>query len=196
MRSVTMAIARSMSIIGHPFLVVPSAVLAVLLHRDAASTAAVAVPVCGVCVGAFAFSLWQVHRGRWQHIDASVTTERSSLNLFLATVLLIGAAVGFYQKAEPGLSIGLLLSGLLIVLAMMVSPWAKLSLHAAFAAFSVLLLWSLTVWHLVLAGAAAAGICWSRVVLGRHTIGEVLAGSGLGALFGACFWFMLTRNGR
>ena len=191
----TMAIARSVSIIGHPLLVVPAAVLAVLLHRGAAYAAVVVVPVCGVGAAAFAFSLWQVHRGRWQHIDASVTTERRSLNLFLATVLLLGGTVGFYQRAEPGLSIGLFLSGLLIVLAMMVSPWAKLSLHAAFAAFSVLLLWPLTVWHLMLAGAVAAGICWSRVALGRHTLGEVLAGSGLGALFGACFWFVLTRNG-
>ena len=151
--------------------------------------------ICAIGAAAFAFSVWQVRRGRWQHIDASSTAERSSLNSFLAIVLLLGALIGFYQLAEPGLPLGLLLCALLIVIVMMVSPWAKLSLHAAFAAFAVLLLWPLNIGHVALAGVTAAGICWSRVRLGRHTVAEVLAGSVLGALFGACFWFMLQTHG-
>ena len=87
------------------------------------------------------------------------------------------------------------MSGLLIVAVMLVSPWVKLSLHASFAAFAVLLLWPLKLWYVALASVAAAGICWSRVMLGRHTTVEVLGGSFLGGLFGACFWFAVRAHG-
>ena len=190
-----MAIARSLSIIGHPFVVVPAAVLALLLYGHVTSAALIVSVVCGISALVFAFSLWQVRRGHWEHIDASGRTERSSLNIFLATVLFLSAGIGFYQLPQPGLPLGLLLSGLLIVVVMLVSPWAKLSLHASFATFAVLLLWPLKPWHIALASVAAAAICWSRVVLARHTIVEVLAGSLLGGFFGACFWFALRTHG-
>ena len=191
----TMAIARGVSTIGHPLLVVPAAVLAVLLYRQTASAASILAPVCGICAVAFTFSFWQVRRGRWQHIDASLKAERSSLNLFLASVLLLGAVIGFYRGVDTGLSLGLFLSGVLIVIVMMLSPWTKLSLHAAFAAFAALLLWPLNVWLVALAAGATAGICWSRVMLGRHTVGEVIAGSALGALLCTGFWFILRMQG-
>jgi len=105
------------------------------------------------------------------------------------------AAVAFYQLPGLGLPLGLLLSGLLIVAVMLGSPWVKLSLHASFAAFALLLLWPLKLWYVALASVAAASICWSRVVLGRHTIAEVLGGSFLGGLFGACFWLVLLAHG-
>jgi membrane-associated phospholipid phosphatase len=86
------------------------------------------------------------------------------------------------------LSLGLLLCGLLIVVAMAVSPWIKLSLHASFAAFAAVLLWPLPLWQFALASLAAAAIGWSRVRLARHTAAEVWVGSLIGALLGACFW--------
>ena len=195
MRATPMAIARSLSILGHPLVVVPVAVATLVLHENTSSAVSIVSMICGIAGVVLAFSFWQVRRGHWQHIDASARAERRSLNLFLAIVLFLGAAIAFYQLPEPGLSFGLLLSGLLIVAVMVVSPWVKLSLHASFAAFAVLLLWPLKLWYVALASIAAAGICWSRVVLGRHTIAEVLGGSFLGGLFGACFWLVLLAHG-
>ena len=195
MRATPMAIARSLSILGHPLVVVPVAVVTLVLHERTSSAALIVSVICGIAGVVLAFSFWQVRRGQWQHIDASALAERRSLNVFLAIVLFLGAAIAFYQLPEPGLSFGLLLSGLLIVAVMLVSPWVKLSLHASFAAFAVLLLWPLKLWYVALASIAAAGICWSRVVLGRHTVVEVLGGSLLGGLFGACFWLVLRQHG-
>ena len=124
----------------------------------------------------------------WQHVDASLVQERRSLNLFLAIVLFLAAAIAFVASAEPGLTLGLALSGLLIVLVILASAWVKLSLHASFAAFAVVLLWPLPFWFVAIAALAAASICWSRVLLARHTVIEVVAGSLLGAIIGACFW--------
>lgn len=195
MRATSMALARSLSILGHPLVVVPGAVVTLVLHEGTSSAALIVSVVCGMAGVVLAFSFWQVRRGQWQHVDASARAERRSLNVFLAIVLLLGAAVASYQLPESGLSLGLLLPGLLIVAVMLVSPWVKLSLHASFAAFAVLLLWPLKPWYVALASVAAAGICWSRVVLARHTIVEVLGGSFLGGLFGACFWFVLRSHG-
>ena len=134
MRAASMAIARSLSILGHPLVVVPGAVGTLVLHERTSAGALIVSVVCGIAGVVLAFSFWQVRRGQWQHVDASARGERRSLNLFLALVLFVGAAVTFYQLPEPGLSLGLLLSGLLIVAVMLVSPWIKLSLHASFAA--------------------------------------------------------------
>jgi membrane-associated phospholipid phosphatase len=189
------AIARSLSILGHPLVVVPGAAATLVLHGHTSSAALIVSVVCGISGVVLAFSFWQVRRGQWQHVDASARAERRSLNLFLVTVLLLGAAVAFFKLTEPGLSLGLLLSGLLIVAMMLVSPWVKLSLHASFATFAVLLLWPLRLWYVLLSGVAAVAICWSRVVLGRHTVVEVLGGSLLGGLFGVCFWLVLGSRG-
>src|SRR6266567_2769971 len=189
MRATPMAIARSLSILGHPLVVVPGAVAILVLHGRTSSAALIVSVVCGIAGVVLGFSFWQVRRGHWQHVDASAHAERRSLILFLA------AAVAFYQVPEPGLSLGLLLSGLLIVVMMSVSPWVKLSLHAAFAAFAVLLLWPLKLWYVGPASMAAAGICWSRVLLARHTVVEVVGGSLLGGLFGGCFWLVLRSHG-
>ena len=195
MRATTMAIARSLSILGHPFIVVPVAVATLVLHERASSAALIVSAICGIAVAVLAFSFWQVRRGQWQHIDASAQSERRSLNLFLALVLFSGAAVAFYQLPGRGLSLGLLLSGLMIGVVMLVSPWGKLSLHASFATFAALLIWPLELGYAALASVAAAGICWSRVALHRHTIVEALGGSLLGGLFGACFWLVLRPHG-
>jgi hypothetical protein len=195
MRATPMALARSLSILGHPLVVVPGAVLMLVLHGGTPSAALIVLVVCGIAGVVLVFSFWQVRRGQWQHVDASAPTERRSLNFFLAIVLFLGAAVASYLLPGPALSLGLLLSGLLIVAVMLASPWIKLSLHASFAAFAVLLLWPLNLWYVALASVAAAGICWSRVLLGRHTIVEVLGGGLLGGLFGAGIWLVLRSHG-
>jgi hypothetical protein len=195
MRATPLAIARSLSILGHPLVVLPAAVAVLVLHSHASSAALIVSAVCGIAGAVLAYSFWQVHRGHWQHVDASARAERRSLNLFLAIVLFLGAVIAFYQLSEPGLSLGLLLSGLLIVVMMLVSPWIKLSLHASFAVFAVLLLWPLKLWYVAIASVAAAGICWSRVLLVRHTVAEVLGGGLLGGVCGACFWLVLRSHG-
>jgi hypothetical protein len=193
--SLTVAVARGLSALGHPVVVMPAAVLVLLLHLHASSVVPIILALCVIAGTVLVFSFWQVHRGRWQHVDASATRERRTLNLFLAIVLSLAAIVTFARAAEPGFTLGLSLSGLLIVLAMLASRWIKLSLHASFAAFAVVLLWPLGFWYVAIAALVAASICWSRVFLGRHTVIEAVAGSLLGAVMGACFWLAPRWHG-
>jgi membrane-associated phospholipid phosphatase len=87
------------------------------------------------------------------------------------------------------------MSGVLMLVVIFASSWIKVSLHAAFAAFAAALLWPLHYSYVVVASVGAAAVCWSRVMLGRHSIVEVLVGSLLGALFGACVWLAVRLHG-
>jgi membrane-associated phospholipid phosphatase len=70
--------------------------------------------------------------------------------------------------------------GSVAVLAAITFVW-KISIHCAVASGSVTIL-ALTFGPLVLLGyALVALLCWARVELGDHTVGQVLAGSVLGA---------------
>jgi membrane-associated phospholipid phosphatase len=130
------------------------------------------------------FSWLQVRTGRWSHVDASVGTERNSLNVFLALLLLLSAVLLWFLTRRPSMSVALALSGALIVAALLVARWVKVSLHAAFAAFATTLLWPNK--SAVVAGVlVTAAVVWSRLVLGRHVTTDVMAGLLLGAAAGS-----------
>jgi membrane-associated phospholipid phosphatase len=78
------------------------------------------------------------------------------------------------------------LAALLVLVTHLLRRWLKVSLHAAFAVFAGAMVWPHalpTLATLVL----AAGVAWSRLVLRRHTLPEVLLGLLMGAVFGVAF---------
>jgi hypothetical protein len=180
------AAARGLSVLGHPALLMPLAVALAaqgaaapprLLWLALATALAVAL-IVGI------YSLWQVRRGRWAHVDASHPHERRQLNRFLLLLLCAAAALLWALGQPPALAAGPLLAAALVLLAHLLRRWLKVSLHAAFAVLAVALVWP--AWPATPALALlAAGVAWSRPVLGRHTCNEVLLGLVLGAVFGA-----------
>ena len=84
----SLPLARALSIAGHPMLALPLAVLAIALAQgDARSAAWSALGFAAFAALVMAYSWWQVRRGRWSHVDASATHERSTLNRFLLIAL-------------------------------------------------------------------------------------------------------------
>jgi membrane-associated phospholipid phosphatase len=81
----------------------------------------------------------------------------------------------------------------LLVAAAFCNRWLKVSLHEAFAVFTVVSLSSVSLWASGLLLVLAVAIGWSRVVLGRHTLPEVLAGAALGTLVSTALSFLLSR---
>ena len=180
------ATARALSIVGHPAVLMPVAVAAAAsgpgappqLMRVALSTAVVVAVIVGL------YSLWQVRRGHWAHVDASHPAERSQLNLVLAGLLCAAAGLLWALGQPPAVAAGPLLAALLVLLTHALRRWLKVSLHAAFALFAAALVWPHLPGTLAI-GALALGVAWSRLVLRRHTLAEVLTGLWLGAAFGA-----------
>ena len=173
--------ARLVSILGHPLLVLPLALLLPMATIDAAGTAraAAGIAVCAALV--LGWSWWRVRRGHWRHVDASNVHERRSLNVFLLPLFVLGALLA---SPQPGLSLRLALAAAIIAVALLATRWCKLSLHAAFAVYAALLLGA---WQPA-AGVAmllfAIAITASRLALARHGMRDVVAGSVVGGLAG------------
>jgi hypothetical protein len=185
---IRVAIARAISIAGHPVVFILVAVLIAAstggASREQLSSIGGALVMLGVVV--LGFSWLQVRAGRWSHIDASVRSERKSLNVFLGVVCLLSAVLLWFLTRRISMSLGLALSGALIVIALLIARWVKVSLHVAFAAFATALLWPIKV--AVVAGALlTAAVVWSRLVLGRHVAADVATGLVLGAGAGGAY---------
>lgn len=175
-------LARSASILGHPLLLMPAAALGVAVSRDASEqlTRSLVLILAGVVTAALAFSTWSVLSGRWAHIDASDPSERRSLNWFLAAMLFTVGAIAWSRYPSRELAFGFLVSALAVLVALALLPVFKISLHTCFAAIAAGLLWPNP--FFITAGLLVVGaVAWSRLVLRRHTIAEVLWGGLVGA---------------
>lgn len=184
--------ARALSIAGHPALLMPLAVaVAAQARQVGGDDLRTALGAClGVSGATMVYSLVQVRRGRWTHVDASQVPERRQLHLFLALLLLCVSVALHLAGAMPAVVAGLALSGGIVVGAV-VGGWLvrgrpKASLHVAFALLAAGLAWPVPA---VAVGIAmlALGVAASRLALGRHTRGEVLAGAALGLAAAATF---------
>ena len=187
------ALARAVSILGHPMLVLPVAALAVALARGQGREAV--WMVLGFALFAalvMSYSRWQVRRGRWTHVDASNKDERGSLNRFLVVALIVSAVLALRYGHNRELGLGLGLSAAMVALAMLTARWWKLSLHLAFVVFASTLLWSVAPWAGLLGFACAAAVAWSRLRLQRHVPRDLVAGAATGLLAG--LGFLLARG--
>ena len=122
-----------------------------------------------------------VRRGLWRDRTVGVRRPRlvvlGFITLSVAVGLLLLAVLG-----APRLLTGYLafMLGSVFVLAAITFAW-KISIHCAVASGSVAIL-AFTFGPLVLVGSALVALLgWSRVVLGDHTVAQVVAGSVLGA---------------
>jgi membrane-associated phospholipid phosphatase len=176
------------SIIGHPVVLLVVAAQIVASTRGASPQQlrllGGTLAIFGVIV--LGFSWLQVRAGHWSHVDASTRNERASLNLFLAVLLLLSAALLWYLTRRPSMCVALALAGALVVIARLIASWVKVSLHAAFAAFATALLWPIKL--AVIAGIlVTAAVVWSRLVLGRHVAADVVVGLVLGIAAGGAY---------
>jgi hypothetical protein len=182
------AIARTISIIGHPvvFMSVAALIAASTHGAPLVQLRFLVVALTALAAVVVGYTLLQVRAGRWAHVDASARGERSGLNIFLATLFLVSAALAWFLMRDRHMPIALLLSALLIVVALLLARWVKVSLHAAFALFATSILWP--VFPAVVAGAVmTAAVVWSRLALRRHVAADVIVGLALGLTAGVTY---------
>lgn len=154
-------------------------------HGDGPTTLAVLAGIVVLGLIVFSFSAMQVRAGRWQHVDASATSERRGLNIFLLGLFVAAAALAGWKLGHSPITVALLLAAAIILLALLVAPWCKLSLHVAFGCFAIFVPGSL----LIGAGLAILVIvvAWSRLALGRHDLTDILVGMLAGSAAGVVF---------
>ncbi|AXI82880.1 phosphoesterase [Xylella taiwanensis] len=184
-------LARIISVLGHPGVLVPLAIATGLSNTPtSAHVKAIAIGTTLVlAVLGLAYSLWQVRRGHWSHVDAPNPDERAQLLPIL--LLLLGIAIlslWALDMPEPVIA-GPVVGIVLVLAAHSVRHWIKPSLHVGFGMLAAGLNNKLPMVAIGLLTATAL-VGWSRLALGRHTGREVAVGAVLGAAAAALFHMM------
>jgi membrane-associated phospholipid phosphatase len=182
-RGVATRLAWAVSTVLHPFVV----------HRPLSGWRRGRVARAGVVGGArragkivpvAILMVVQVRRG-----GGRTPTRRMSRRPLLYAVALAGlsAVVGWLIVRDPA---SFFLRGASMVLAMLVvaalaTRWVKVSLHVAFVALAatVLTLSGSTAGYALIP--AVPAVAWSRLVLARHSVAELMCGAALGLVAGA-----------
>jgi hypothetical protein len=178
-------LAQWISSIAHPFAMV-TLLVAVLATRQAHGHATKSVLlVLVVIIFPVAILMFrQVRRGRWSNADASNPSERAVL--FLTALGGVVASLSWLLIKDPQsfLMQGMLVIGLFLLLAALLTRWIKLSLHVAFAALTATTLSLIGSWVGYLLIAVVPLVFWSRLALARHRVHELAVGLALGAFTG------------
>lgn len=183
-RSFAYGVAHWVSVVVHP-IAFPLLTLALVTyaatHSLSQSSVLVLLAIALTSLPITALVTYQVVRGRWTDMDVSVRQQRFALYPagFLCTLAL---AVSFVVLHAPRIALGATLALVIAnVVDGVINLSYKVSAHATGAAACAVLLWAAVPLWGVPAAVAALAVGWSRVVLGRHTRGQVLLGWMVGA---------------
>lgn len=182
-----------LSLVGHPLVMIPLTVTLLTMKEDANTQWSILTPIILLMAILLVYSRWQVRRGRWQDSDASQPPERKTLLIVLAVCLVAFVIITSTRIFPSELAIGMFVSALQVFVTIIFSRWLKLSFHSMFNAYCSLLVFPLGIAAVIGGLAWTALISWSRIVLKRHTIVEVLIGTGVG-VGGGLLFLLLTEQ--
>jgi membrane-associated phospholipid phosphatase len=159
--------------------------LALIVAWDSSPTPGMAIVWGGIAavfasVLPYAIILGGVRRGRLSDKNISLREERIRFGVVAITSILIGLAVlaAFDAPAELVALLASIVVG--VACGWVITLWWKISVHAAIAAGAATVLMLVFGTALLAAWALVALIAWSRVQVGDHTAGQVIAGVALG----------------
>jgi membrane-associated phospholipid phosphatase len=182
-------VARWVSVLGHPFVLVPLTTLYAVGRKSGLSDAAGSAGAVAIAtvVPVLALVAIGVRRAAWSDHDVSDRSQRRGFYKALLVVLPLGSAA--LWVLQPALRRGIVASWGLILASMAANRFVKSSLHVAFAAFCAASV-PLPAAGAIAAGAAVIAIGWSRLALKRHTLLEVALGALIGTSAGLLlrFW--------
>lgn len=181
-------VARHVSNILSPAAISVPLILLVAFYQARSATGALlyaAMTFIFLSVGPFGYILLNVHLGKLSDVDVSKRSERFKPFIFGLLSVCLGWFMLVLTHGPNALVTALMITAISGLIMMMITLWWKISLHTsslggaltmltAFYGAIVLPLFAL----LVLVG-------WSRVVLRRHTVAQVIAGSLLSILLSA-----------
>ena len=178
-------LARWVSILAHPFVMV-ALLVAVPATRDssAGTVESALLVVIAVVVPIAVLMARQVRRGHWSNVDASERSERPVLFLVSLAGLLGALAWLLLNDPQSFLVHGMIVTAAFLLIAAFVTRWVKLSLHVAFAALvatTLSLIGSVVGYALI---AVVPLVFWSRIALARHRVHELIVGLILGVVTG------------
>lgn len=180
--------ARHVSNILSPAAVSVPLILLVAFYRASSAASAfayAAMTLFFLSIGPFAYILLGVRLGKLSDVDVSKRSERLGPFIFGLTSICLGWSVLTLAHGPNPLIAVLVITAISGLIMMLITLWWKISLHASSLAGAVTIL---TVFYgaiILPAFALLVLVSWSRVVLRRHTLAQVVAGSLAGILLTA-----------
>jgi membrane-associated phospholipid phosphatase len=187
--TLTHGIARYLSVMGHPFIIIPASMGTVSILRGGETRTALGLAVTFVAVSVAI--VLGIKAGRFNDFDVSERQRRPAFY-----VLLTGAtvALGVWLRDDPGALRACTIAGAVLAACGLLNRWTKASLHTAFSLYAAGFWGAWSVSAGLLALPMAALVAWSRARLGRHSWSEIATGAAVG-LVAACCLMLFSSNG-
>ncbi len=173
-------IARHVSNILAPASISVPLVLLVAFYK--ASSIASALEYAGITlfflsIGPFAYILIGVRLGKLSDVDVSRRTERVGPFIFGLISVCLGWFALLLAHGPTTLINTVIITAISGLIMMVITLWWKISLHAASLGAAATILTVLYGAMMLPVFLLLVLVSWSRVVLRRHTLGQVIAGS-------------------
>ncbi len=175
-----MHLARCVSNILAPVSISLPFVLLVAFYHTSDPLAALiyaGITIFFLSIGPLIYILIAVRLGKISDVDVSRRTERAGPFLFNIASVTIGWLVLLLIHGPKELQTALIITGVSGVVMMVTTLWWKISIHASSLAGAATMLTVLYGAVMLPTFVLLALVSWSRVVLRRHTIAQVVAGS-------------------
>ncbi|NED13257.1 hypothetical protein [Streptomyces sp. SID9124] len=132
---------------------------------------------------------WERGRGTWGDRHVVDRTKRAPIFFVILGSIGAGSAVMLLGGAPTGILTAMLALWAMTVVLLAVNTVWKISVDASVASAVVALLAAVHSPWWLFGYAMTAAVAWSRVALGYHTVGQVTAGTALGAATAGAFLF-------
>ncbi len=173
-------IARHVSNILGPATISFPMILLVAFYKASSVASALlyaALTLFFLSVGPFGYILIGVRLGKLSDTDVSKRTERTGPFTFGLISVCLGWAALVLTHGPGPLIITVIITALCGLIMMAITLWWKISLHAGSLGAAATILTAFYGVSMLPAFALLVLVSWSRVVLRRHTVAQVIAGS-------------------
>jgi membrane-associated phospholipid phosphatase len=189
-------IAKIISVIGHPLLTIPLFIMVTLFHFEAFESALrISALIAIGLIMPVGYSMYRKSKkGEYTNFDVSDRVQRQRWYLLPIVLLSVLTAILYLTHQPLSLCYGMLCGLLLLICSSFTNQFLKVSLHTAYSFYIVVLAWQMVGIKIgIVFILLAIIVSWSRWVLKRHSIIELILGCFFGVLFGLLFVFLVKK---
>lgn len=179
-------VANILSTIGHPLLTIPTFVIVVLsTYEDFYKASIISILLLGLVIVPLSIKMYSGSKnGTYSNFDISDKTERQSWYLIPLFLLLILTIILFLTNQSHIIKWNSLFFFLLLLISNFINRYIKSSLHVSLNTFLTFLIMPINLILGTLFLVFVLFVSWSRIILKRHTLKEVVYGGIIGLLIG------------
>ncbi|WP_420571188.1 hypothetical protein [Kordia sp.] len=182
-------IAKVISIIGHPLLLLPIIIGLVLISLEGITYSIQSLAIL-IGIAILPITIWMFIKsknGSYTNFDVSNQLQRRTLFPFIIVFLLLTTFTLYFTNKPKYLCLGLFIGTGLITISFLVNYKIKSSLHVSLNSYMAICVSVINIPVSIILFLFTILIGWSRVKLKRHTILEVCIGLILGSIAGFIF---------